>query len=65
MKTKQMEFGKKMLKMKFQKAVFIDRKELDISDIEASKVYQSFISLGGENGWFDFWFSMGNTRNNW
>jgi uncharacterized protein YbjT (DUF2867 family) len=38
------------------KAVFIDRKELDISDIDASKVYQSFISLGGENGWFDFDF---------
>lgn len=38
------------------KAVFIDRKEVDISDIEASKVYQSFISIGGENGWFDFDF---------
>ncbi|AXX90826.1 epimerase [Arcobacter suis] len=38
------------------KAVFIDRKELDISNIEASKVYQSFIGIGGENGWFDFDF---------
>lgn len=38
------------------KAVFIDRKEVDISNIEASKVYQSFISIGGENGWFDFDF---------
>ena len=38
------------------KAIFIDRKELDISNIEASKVYQSFISIGGENGWFDFDF---------
>lgn len=38
------------------KAVFIDRKEVDISHIEASKVYQSFISIGGENGWFDFDF---------
>lgn len=38
------------------KAIFIDRKELDISTIEASKVYQSFIGLGGENGWFDFDF---------
>lgn len=38
------------------KAIFIDRKELDISNIEASKVYQSFISIGGDNGWFDFDF---------
>lgn len=38
------------------KAVFIDRKEVDISHIDASKVYQSFISIGGENGWFDFDF---------
>lgn len=38
------------------KAIFIDRKELDISNIEPSKVYQSFISIGGDNGWFDFDF---------
>lgn len=38
------------------KAVFIDRKEVDISNIEPSKVYQSFISIGGVNGWFDFDF---------
>ena len=38
------------------KAVFIDRKEVDISNIEASKVYQSFIGIGGVNGWFDFDF---------
>lgn len=38
------------------KAIFIDRKELDISNIEASKVYQAFIGIGGENGWFDFDF---------
>ncbi len=38
------------------KAVFIDRKEVDISNLEASKVYQSFIGIGGENGWFDFDF---------
>ncbi|MGE4381951.1 MAG: SDR family oxidoreductase [Arcobacter sp.] len=38
------------------KAVFIDRKEVDISSLEASKVYQSFIGIGGENGWFDFDF---------
>ena len=38
------------------KAIFIDRKEEDISNIEASKIYQLFISIGGENGWFDFDF---------
>lgn len=38
------------------KAIFIDRKEEDISDIEPSKVYQSFIGIGGKNGWFDFDF---------
>ena len=38
------------------KAVFIDRKEVDISNLEASKVYQSFIGIGGDNGWFDFDF---------
>lgn len=38
------------------KAIFIDRKEKDISNIDASKVYTSFISIGGANGWFDFDF---------
>lgn len=38
------------------KAIFIDRKEEDISNIEPSKVYQSFIGIGGKNGWFDFDF---------
>ncbi|BAK74514.1 SDR family oxidoreductase [Arcobacter sp. L] len=38
------------------KAIFIDRKEEDISNIDASKVYTSFISIGGANGWFDFDF---------
>jgi len=38
------------------KAIFIDRKEEDISNVEISKIYQSFISIGGANGWFDFDF---------
>jgi uncharacterized protein YbjT (DUF2867 family) len=38
------------------KAIFIDRKEIDISNLDTSKVYQSFISIGGTNGWFDFDF---------
>ena len=37
-------------------ALFIDRKELDISNIEHKKIYQTFTSIGGENGWFDFDF---------
>lgn len=38
------------------KAIFIDQKEEDISRLDASKVYQTFIGIGGENGWFDFDF---------
>ena len=38
------------------KAIFIDRKEEDISNLNPSKVYQSFIGIGGVNGWFDFDF---------
>lgn len=38
------------------KAIFIDRKEEDISNVEISKIYQSFIGIGGANGWFDFDF---------
>lgn len=37
-------------------ALYIDRQEFDISNIEHKKVYQSFTSIGGENGWFDFDF---------
>ena len=37
-------------------ALFIDRKEIDISNIEHKKIYQAFTSIGGENGWFDFDF---------
>jgi uncharacterized protein YbjT (DUF2867 family) len=37
-------------------ALYIDRKEIDISNIDKNKVYQSFTSIGGENGWFAFDF---------
>ncbi|WP_121626354.1 SDR family oxidoreductase [Poseidonibacter antarcticus] len=37
-------------------AIFYDRKEIDISTISKEKVYASFISIGGENGWFEFDF---------
>jgi hypothetical protein len=40
----------------FSDAVFVDRKELSIAGIDKRKVYDSFTSLGGENGWFDFDF---------
>ena len=37
-------------------ALYIDRKEIDISNIEHQKIYQALTSIGGENGWFDFDF---------
>lgn len=37
-------------------ALYMDRKEIDISNLDKNKVYQSFTSIGGENGWFDFDF---------
>ncbi|MBU0923955.1 SDR family oxidoreductase [bacterium] len=37
-------------------ALYIDRKEIDISNLDKNKVYQSFTSIGGENGWFAFDF---------
>ncbi|WP_122892912.1 SDR family oxidoreductase [Arcobacter peruensis] len=37
-------------------AIFLDRKEFDISNIPKEKVYASFISIGGKNGWFEFDF---------
>lgn len=37
-------------------AIFIDRKEIDISNISNEKVYKSFITIGGKQGWFDYDF---------
>ena len=37
-------------------AIFYDRKEIDINTISKEKIYASFISIGGENGWFEFDF---------
>lgn len=37
-------------------AIFYDRKELDISKLDKTKVYNSFMSIGGVNGWFDYDF---------
>lgn len=37
-------------------AIFVDRKELNIASLSKEKVYKSFISIGGDNGWFAFDF---------
>lgn len=37
-------------------AIFVDRKEQDISNLEKKEVYNSFMSIGGQNGWFDYDF---------
>ena len=37
-------------------AVFVDRKVEDISHLSHEKIYKSFISIGGEFGWFDYDF---------
>jgi hypothetical protein len=40
----------------FSDAIFVDRREADISGISPHNVYTVFTSIGGENGWFDFDF---------
>lgn len=40
----------------FSDAVFMDRKERELGDISAEKVYKVFTEIGGENGWFDYGF---------
>jgi uncharacterized protein YbjT (DUF2867 family) len=37
-------------------AIFVDRKEADISSYDKQKVFQAIKSIGGENGWFDYDF---------
>ncbi len=37
-------------------AIFVDRKIGDITHISKEKVFRTFLSIGGENGWFDFDF---------
>ncbi len=41
---------------KYSDAIFVDRKELSIEGIGREKIYKSFVTIGGENGWFDFDF---------
>jgi len=40
----------------FSDAIFVDRKIVDISKLDEKNVFNSFITIGGENGWFDFDF---------
>lgn len=37
-------------------AIFVDRKIHDISSLDKEKVFKSFTSIGGDNGWFDYDF---------
>jgi uncharacterized protein YbjT (DUF2867 family) len=37
-------------------AIFVDRQEIDISNLSKEKVFNSFMSIGGSNGWFDYDF---------
>jgi len=37
-------------------AIFVDRKTVDITDLEAKDVFDTFTCIGGKNGWFAFDF---------
>ena len=37
-------------------AIFVDRKEADISSYDKKKVFGAIKSIGGDNGWFDYDF---------
>ena len=37
-------------------AIFFDRKEKDISNLNKERIYNSFTSIGGDNGWFSYDF---------
>ncbi|MDT8338067.1 MAG: SDR family oxidoreductase [Sulfurimonas sp.] len=37
-------------------AIFVDRKEADITAYDKEKVFKAIKSIGGENGWFDYDF---------
>lgn len=37
-------------------AIFVDRKEADISFYDKDKIFKAIKSIGGENGWFDYDF---------
>ncbi len=37
-------------------AIYVDRRVENIKNIPKEKIFKSFISIGGENGWFDYDF---------
>lgn len=37
-------------------AIFVDRKEIDISNLPKEEIFKNFMSIGGEHGWFDYDF---------
>lgn len=43
-------------KQQINDAIFVDRKEVDISSYDKKKIFKAITSLGGENGWFDYDF---------
>ncbi len=40
-------------------AIFLDRKEIYLSNLSKEQVFKSFTSIGGKNGWFDYDFLWG------
>lgn len=43
-------------KKEIHDAIFVDRKEADISSYDKDKIFKAIKSIGGENGWFDYDF---------
>jgi len=37
-------------------AIYLDRKTVDISNVDKTNIYKAFISIGGKDGWFDYDF---------
>lgn len=37
-------------------AIFVDRKEADISSYDKTKIFKAITSIGGDSGWFDYGF---------
>jgi uncharacterized protein YbjT (DUF2867 family) len=37
-------------------AIFVDRKEVDISAYDKEKIFRTILSIGGDNGWFGYNF---------
>jgi hypothetical protein len=44
----------KIHSQKIGDAIFVDRKEVDISIYDKNKIFKNITSIGGENGWFNY-----------